>query len=220
MTKVRISPGGIAQAALVVLVVTGLATCWQSERQRADVAERNLEAALDSVTVFRLRSAQWASERLALEGEVRGKDAALKELERRYHARTESLARVRMERDALATRLQRLEDRDSVAVFSRDTAGIHAEVTISPAPPAETTVDLTLEFAPSELAIALLRDPEGRARLVAWADSLHRVRIEGMPIVPPTQRTRRWGTGCGLGIGAVGTSFGVGAVCGVVLRLP
>lgn len=185
-------------------VVGGLAAAWiilawfhWQSMGDLKVAEQNLEALQDESRTLTdsldSLNGRRAAERLALQAEVTEKDEALRERERQLGATTQTLSKVRIQRDSFAivmTKLvQTMPNDDSVATWAADSAGIHARTEIQPPPDSGTQVRLRIHFEPMEVLQAFLQDDEGRVSLLAIADSLHEPTVIEVPtFIPPPKR--------------------------------
>jgi hypothetical protein len=204
-------------------------------RDAVQVAQQNAEAALDVSRVLSdsldTLNGRQAAERLALQTEVEEKDAAVIERERQLNATTVALSRIRLERDSFAIVMAQVDTNDApagVATWAADTAGIHAEVDVRPAPDSATRVDLRIRFEPVEVLQAFMRDDQGRVSLLAIADSIHRPTVVAAPIFEPpsTRGFFDWslrlapvlvtGLGCGAAAGMAHLLGSSGAEAGVI----
>jgi hypothetical protein len=162
-----------------------------------------------------------AAERLALQVEVGEKDAAIEERERQLNASTVALSRIRLERDSFAIVMAQVDTNNApagVATWAADTAGIHAEVDVRPAPDPATQVDLRIRFEPVEVLQAFMRDDEGRVSLLAIADSIYRPTVLAPPIFEPPARRRFFNWDLSLAPVLV-TGLGCGAAAGMAYLL-
>ncbi len=200
-------------AAVAVMLVVGAWWAWSAVADAKDEARRaqNNAAALkdtnrDLTNSLTELDGRRAAERLALEQKIEVLDAAVLERGRQLKARTVALTRVSVQRDSLSVRLQNVnaEPDRPFDLFTADTAGITAAVTITPALVEDNTVDLRLSFTPAEVLTAFMRDEDGRLSVLALTDSLHRaVILEPPEFEPPPRRTPRISVSLPVGLALV-----------------